>query len=38
MLYKAVDSCMTNNCVAYIIAEYTVNKLTVMDRRTLQNM
>ena len=33
LLYGCLQTCMT-----YTIAEYTVNKLLMMDRRTVRNM
>jgi len=32
-----LDSCL-QTCMTYTIAEYTVNKLVMMDRRTVRNM
>jgi len=36
MSYRFVDSCL-QTCVTYTIAEYTVNKLLMMDRVTVLN-
>jgi len=32
-----LESCL-QTCMTYTIAEYTVNKLLMMDRRTVRNM